>query len=135
MLKKITSCISALFLFMAFFTAIPNALIGKNALFVTNFSHNLLHLVLGVLFLFVAVTNFKNALSFYKYVGFVFIMVAVLGAWLNGFEDGSVFWLIYTNGIGHIFNLVFGVFCVVVGTSGSRASHATESHAHNLEHH
>lgn len=120
MLKLPAIIVGCILVVLAFVTTIPNILIGKYAYFATDLNHNLLHLVVGFVFLFFAYV-FEARLKFlFRYFGYFFIFVAVFGAWSTGMETGDVLGIFATNGIGHIFNLVFGTVLFIIGTSDLR---------------
>lgn len=120
MLKKITIVSGVFFILLALITIIPNNLVGNNALLETDFLRNLIHLFVGGFLIFVAIWHSASILRLYRILGYSFICLAVLGAWSTGYDIGKLLGIMTTNGASNIFNLVVGVYYLVIGTSELR---------------
>lgn len=120
MLKKFTITIGVFFILLALVTIANNPLVGKNALFATDLTHNLIHWFIGGLLIFIAIWHLEYVHKVYRIVGVLFILLAIIGSWSTGFEVGNIFGLIMTNGVAHMFSLFIGVLFMVIGTSKLR---------------
>ncbi len=116
MLRKFTIILGLFFIILSLITIVPNNLVGKNAIFVTDFLRNFIHLIIGGLLLFFAIWNTEHLLKVYRVLGYMFISLAIAGAWSTGYDIGKVFGIMIVNGVGNIFNLIVGVYYVVIGT-------------------
>ncbi len=58
---------------------VPNPVVGKGALFVTNAAHNLVHLATAIGFAIVASIGDRASAGFMKAFGAVYLMVGILG--------------------------------------------------------
>jgi hypothetical protein len=136
MLKNFSITMGVLFVLLSLMTIVTNPLIGKDALFATDFSHNFLHLTLGAIFICLTIFDLKHLVLYYKYVGILLVAIAVLGAWSTGSDAGNILGFFAVNGVGHVFNLLLGIVCILIGTSPSRASHHEVEHdVHITVHH
>jgi hypothetical protein len=136
MLKNFSITIGGFFILLALMTIMSNPVIGKDAFFVTDFSHNFLHLTLGAIFICLTIFDLKHLVQYYKYVGILLVAIAVLGAWSTGSDTGDILGFFAVNGVGHVFNLIVGTVCILIGTSPSRASHHEVEHdVHITVHH
>lgn len=69
---------------------VPNPIVGPNAIFVTNGTHNLIHIVSGIVLLAGAYSSLGPSLAL-KIIGIVYGLVAVLGfAMMNDMMLGMV---------------------------------------------
>ena len=69
---------------------VPNPIVGPNAIFVTNGTHNLIHIVSGIVLLAGAYSSLGSSLAL-KIIGIVYGLVAVLGfAMMNDMMLGMV---------------------------------------------
>lgn len=118
--KRRIHFIACFFVALAFATLLPNGLFGSRALFATDFSHNLIHLLVGFALAFTAYFHFEYIARVLRIIGFVLIGFAVLGAWTSGAETGKLFGFITVNGVGHVFNMISGVLFVIMGTYNYR---------------
>jgi hypothetical protein len=129
MLKKITITLGIFFILLSLVTIVPNNLVGKNAIFATDFLRNLMHLFIGGLLLFLAIWHTESLLMAYRVLGYIFISLAVVGSWSTGYDIGKLFGLMIVNGVGNIFNLIVGVYCIIIGTSEMRNHRIGHKHA------
>lgn len=90
-------------------------LVGANGIFMTNTAHDLVHLVTGILFVFVSMKAASSMTTVFKIFGIVYLLVALLGFWMGS----PVLGFLDTNAAANWLHVVLGV--VILG-SGFMAS-------------
>lgn len=120
-LKNISMTIGVAFILLALLTIIPNSIVGRDAIFYTDLSHNLIHFFIGAAILVVAFEYERYISKTFRVLGIIYLALAVLGAIGVGFEPyGHLFGFIGMNGADNILHLVFGVLMIVIGTKDIR---------------
>ena len=95
---------------------IPNPLIGEQGLFVTNFAHNIVHLVTAGLFLLMAAQSATAARRFTQIFGIVYLAVGVIGLLvLGGSEEGMLLGFIHINSADNFLHLGLGALICLAG--------------------
>ena len=100
---------------------IPNPLVGAGAFFDTNVVHDLVHLVIGLVFLWVAFMAPEKAAAAFKVIGVVYLLVAVLGFVLVP-QGGAILGLVQTNMADHWLHVVLGIVIIAIGFSLPKGS-------------
>lgn len=93
---------------------VPNPLVGMGGLFETNHAHDLVHLIIGVVFILVALFAAHQASMTLKIIGAVYLLVAVLG-FVMAPQGGALLGLIETNTYDHYLHVVLGVVLLAAG--------------------
>lgn len=93
---------------------IPNPIVGPGAMFETNFAHDLVHLLVGAAFLWVAFMAVDKAALAFKVLGGVYLLVALLGFVLVP-AGGSLLGFIATNAADHWLHVVLGAAILGLG--------------------
>ena len=93
---------------------ITNPIVGMNGIFQTNHLHDLVHGLIGVIFILVALFAEDSAAMALKVVGAVYLLLAVLGFAMvpNG---GQLLGIVTTNTADHWLHVVLGVVILAVG--------------------
>ena len=100
---------------------ITNPIIGMTGYFHANAAHNVVHLLLGVIFLFAAKTEEKAAL-WLKILGVVTIIVAILG-FMSG--TNTILGFIETNAAANWLHAILGIVFFLCGFAGGKKAMAT----------
>ncbi len=102
---------------MGIFGFVPNPLIGDGALFHTNATHNVVHLLVGLVFLLAAFVMPAYATLALKGFGYVYLLIAVLGFLVvdpvSG--EGSILGFVDVNGADNWLHVVLGALLVALG--------------------
>ncbi len=93
---------------------VDNPLVGANGLFQTNTMHDLVHLVIGVIFILVALFAADSGPMAFKVIGVVYLLVAVLGFVMTP-NGGALLGLVQTNMADHWLHVVLGVVLLAIG--------------------
>lgn len=114
MAKTLVWVFGIVFVLVGILGWVPNPIVGPGAMFETNTMHDLVHLVIGVVFILVALLAAdKSALSL-KVIGVVYLLVAVLGFVMVP-QGGSLLGLVETNMADHWLHVVLGVVLIGAG--------------------
>jgi hypothetical protein len=98
---------------------VPNPIVGPGALFDTNLVHDLIHLVFGLILLFVAWKAPAKSGLWLLILGIVYLVVALLGFVLTP-NGGLLLGLVETNTTDHWLHVVLGVVLVLFGLMGGK---------------
>lgn len=80
MAKKIGLTLGIVFLLLGILGFVNNPLVGStDSLFATNTAHDIVHVITGLLFIFVALKNTAKVGITLKIFGIVYLLVAILG--------------------------------------------------------
>jgi hypothetical protein len=81
--KTAAIVLGAVFVLVGVLGFIPNPIVGPDGIFMTNMSHNLIHLVSGAVLLAGAYTSLGPSLAL-KIIGVIYAIVASLGFVMSG---------------------------------------------------
>ena len=118
MTKKSTIIIGIVFLLVGILGFFNNPIVGSEGYFITNLSHDLVHLLTGLALLFVGLKT-KNSSLALKIFGLVYLLVAVLGLLVTQ-ETGSghLLGFIHINGTDNWLHLILGIVIFLLGARG-----------------
>ncbi|MFH1473237.1 MAG: DUF4383 domain-containing protein [bacterium] len=121
--KTIIKLFGWIFLVLGILGFFSNPIIGSGigAWFHTDFNHNLVHLITGLIFLWVAYRATVKTADTLKVFGVVYLVIAVLG-WLLVSGTGTLLGLIEVNGAGNWLHLILGLLLLWAGMSGANSS-------------
>ena len=121
--KTIIKSIGWVFLVLGILGFFSNPIIGSglNTWFHTDFSHNLIHIITGFIFLWVGCKANEKITGTLKVFGIVYIVIAILG-WLMVSGTGTLFGLIEVNGAGNWLHLILGLILLWTGITGAKGS-------------
>ena len=112
MLRMIAVLFGIAFIFAGVAGFLPNTFMQNGFLFgyfEVSTIHNLFHLVIGVLAI-MAATNLRYTILFFKLLGLIFILLAILGFWNRG-----DLYLIHVNMSDKILLIILGVVALYLG--------------------
>jgi hypothetical protein len=124
MAKKSALVIGIVFILVGILGFIPgNGIVGPGATFETDALHNSIHLVFGLILLFVALKAAHKAAGTLKIVGVIYLLLAVIG-----FAQGdTVLGLVPVNGADNWLHLVLGVVIGALGFAGKGSNSSVSS--------
>ncbi|KND48497.1 MAG: hypothetical protein AB200_02085 [Parcubacteria bacterium C7867-005] len=113
------------FLVVGILGFIPNPIIGgTESLFQTDLNHNIVHLLSGVVLLWVAYKSQAKAGTALVVFGVIYLLVALLG-FMSSSE--SVLGLIHVNGADNWLHLVLGLVILVSGLKARKGQGMAQS--------
>ncbi len=101
---------------------VPNPLVGRDAIFVTNMAHNLVHLLTAVGFVLVALKGNRASTLFMLGFGVVYLLVGVYGFFaLGGAPEGHLLGVVHINFLDNFLHLGLGASIAAGGFVAKRA--------------
>jgi hypothetical protein len=123
MAKKSALVIGIVFILVGILGFIPNGIVGAGALFETDALHNIIHLIFGLILLFVALKAAQKAAGTLKVVGVIYLLLAVIG-----FVQGdTIIGLVPVNAADNWLHLVLGVVIGALGFMGKSGNSSMSS--------
>jgi len=116
MAKKLTMILGIILIIAGLLGFISNPLIGENGLFQTDLTHNLVHLVLGLIAVWVATKSLTGTVTYLKVVGIILVILAILGF----VASGPLLGFILNNMADCWLHLVIGLIMIWAGFFGSK---------------
>ena len=114
MSKKLLFIFGVVFVVVGVLAWIPNPIVGATGLFETNLIHDLVHLLTGIVFIYISKMSSENSQMAMKVFGVVYLLVAVLGLLLVP-SGGALLGLIQTNFADHLLHILLGVVILGAG--------------------
>ena len=113
----LTIILGTIFILIAFLTIIPNSIIGKYGFFYTDFVHDMIHFLTGVILLYIAFKKNHWIPKTLRISGMFYIALAIIGAIsIGAVSIGKVMGFIGMSGADNILHLVLGLILVFLGT-------------------
>ena len=112
MAKKIAMIFGWIFLIIGILGFIPNPIVGEGGLFHADLNHNIVHILSGIIFLWVAYGAAAKSAMLLKVFGIVYLLVAILGFFMG---EGSILGLIEVNAADNWLHLVLGLVFIWAG--------------------
>lgn len=108
MAKKFAMIFGWIFIVLGVLGFFANPVVGTaaGAWFMADTAHNLVHLISGIIFLWVAYGAADKAGTVLKVFGVIYLLVALLGFFSS---TGSVLGLVMVNGADNWLHLIFGI--------------------------
>ena len=102
---------------------IPNPIVGaQDAIFHADTTHNMVHIVSGLLFLLVAFAMPATAGGFCKIFGIVYLVIGVAGLIKFGTNQmGELFGFLHVNGADNFLHIGLGLIIFLAGTLKPKA--------------
>ncbi|MEK7187007.1 MAG: DUF4383 domain-containing protein [Patescibacteria group bacterium] len=115
-----------IFLVLGLLGFFSNPIIGASAgtWFHADFNHNLVHLLTGLILLWVAYKASAKTASTLKTFGWIYLILAILG-WILVSGTGTLLGLVEVNGGANWLHLILAVVLLWAGSKGSKASAAS----------
>lgn len=126
MAKKASVTFGVIFVLVGLLGFFANPLVGEGSLFHADTAHSVVHLVIGLVLLFVGLKAEAKAAVTLNVVGVVYLLVAIVGfVVVDAGSTGSVLGLMEVNGADNWLHVVLGVvllgFGIAAGKSGAVA--------------
>jgi hypothetical protein len=117
MIKKSSITIGILYIIIGLAGFFNNPVIGANGIFLTNTAHNIVHVVFGVLLLYVAIKT-KSYILTLKFTGLIYILIAIVGLVATiSTGTGFIFNLIAVNSLDNWLHLILGIVIFLLSSS------------------
>lgn len=113
-MRKIIIILGALLVLLGLLGFVPNVLVGKDGFFLTDISHDLIHIFSGAVIIFVSLKRIQFLPDYLKKIGILYISLAVLGAMTIGMGEGKLLWLFLLNGYDNILHLFIGTVLIII---------------------
>jgi len=104
-----------IFLILGIIGFISNPLVGMNGMFHADTMHNIVHIIFGAILLWAAYAAPMKAAGAMKWLGIIYIILAILGWILVGNSTGSLLGIAEVNGADNWLHLVLGLILVWAG--------------------
>lgn len=119
MQKKLSIILGAVFVLVGILGIVGTPIVGSDAgaFFMTNITHDVVHIVLGLVLLFVALKKTSHLVVTLKTVGIVYLVVAALGfAEVESVSNvGSILGMVTVNTADNWLHVVLGVVILGLG--------------------
>lgn len=112
-----------IFLVIGILGFFSNPIVGSGAWFHADFNHNLVHLLTGLIMLWVAYKAMGKAGVTLKTFGWIYLVVAILGFFVSG--TGSLLGLIEINGADNWLHLILAVIFLWCAMKGGKSMGAS----------
>jgi len=122
--KTASLIIGIAFIVVGLLGFISNPIVGDpdKAIFHTDTLHNIVHIVSGVLFLFVALAMPVSAPVFLKVFGIIYFLLGVLGLIIFGTAGmGKLLGFLHVNGADNFLHIGLGIIIFLAGTLRPKA--------------
>lgn len=128
MAKRLAMVYGAMFVLVALLGFVPNPIIGRDGLFMTNAAHDLVHLLLGAMLLVAATRTEGASVTTMLVVGAIYGLLALLGFAQIGTEGHTnLLGVAHINGADNWLHLTLAV--LLIGSAlALRWSHHTLAH-------
>ncbi len=112
MAKKLGLVLGIVFVLIGLLGFLKMSLVGPEGLFMTNTLHDLVHLITGLIFIFVAMKSVDSLGIVFKVFGIIYLVVAILGFMVG---EGMVLGILNVNGADNVLHLILGVVILFFG--------------------
>jgi len=116
MAKTASLVIGIVFLIVGILGFIPNGIVGDEGTFMTNGLHDSIHILFGLILLFVSVKAASKASTALKVTGIIYLILAIIGF----IQGTTVLGIIPVNGADNWLHLVLGVVISTLGFTGKK---------------
>jgi len=118
MAKKLAMVLGIIFIILGLVGFLTNPLVGPaGALFPANPLHNLIHLITGIIGVWVAAKSMSGTMMYLKIFGIIYLLVAILG-----FAMGSpILGLVDTNMADNLLHLIVALLFIWAGFWGGKS--------------
>ena len=112
MAKTLATVFGVVFVIVGLLGFVGNPLVGEGVLFHTNLTHDIVHLIIGIILLAVAFMAAEQSALTLKIFGAIYLIVALLGF----FMTSPILGLIEVNAADQWLHLVLGIVLIAAGT-------------------
>lgn len=114
--KNIGMIFGVIFIILGLLGFVNGAGIVGDGLFQTDTTHDVIHLITGLILLFVAMKSVDSIGMTLKVLGIIYLLVAILGF----IGDGNVLSLFVVNTADNVLHLVIAIIFLWAGFAGSK---------------
>lgn len=117
MTKNITVVLGIVFILVGILGFIPNPIVGRSGIFVTDLGHDLVHLVAGGILLLAGLQAEQAARLSLQVFGVVYLLVGLLGFAIvdSATGDGSLLGLVHINSADNWLHIALGLVLLGIG--------------------
>lgn len=116
MAKKLGLVLGVVFLLVGLLGFVSNPIVGDMGIFHTNGGHSLVHIITGLLFIFVALKATNSTGIVLKVFGIVYLLVAILGFVMLGSQESvSLLGFIDVNSADNYLHVILAVVVFAAG--------------------
>ena len=115
MVKTPTIILGTILMLIGLLGFVSNSLIGTNALFATDATHNIGHIFFGAILLIVVFWFGRNVLLWLKIIGVMIFLLGLVGVLTVHSTGGILLGIAYTNGASNWFHIIAGLFIFILG--------------------
>jgi hypothetical protein len=126
MAKTIAMVFGWIFLIIGVLGFISNPIVGDTGIFHADLNHNLVHIVSGIIFLWVSYKSPMKSSALLKIFGAVYLIVAILGFFMG---SGSILGLIEVNSADNWLHLVLALVFIWAGLKAANGSKMSSNEA------
>lgn len=108
MAKTLTTIVGLILVLLGLFGFTSNSLVGSNALFVSDATHNWIHLILGAILLYAVFWGANRCDSWVKWSGALLFLLGLVGLFTVSSSGGMLLGIAATNGASNWLNLIAG---------------------------
>lgn len=121
MAKKLAMILGIVFIIIGLLGFVANPLVGAaGSLFPANTLHNLIHLITGIIGVWVAAKSMSGTMMFLKIFGIIYLLVAILGFAM----PSPILGLIDTNMADNVLHLIVALLFIWAGFWGGKQASA-----------
>lgn len=124
MAKKLGLVLGIVFVLIGILGFMGTSLVGAEGTFETNTLHDLVHIITGLVFIFVAMKSVAKLGMVFKVFGIVYLLVAALGFMVG---EGMVLGLLHVNGADNVLHLILGAVILFLGFKAGKSSGMSSS--------
>lgn len=119
--KTFAIIFGAVFVLVGLLGFVSNPLVGEGAVFATNALHDVVHLLIGIIFLIVAFGYPGKSAMTLNVFGVIYLILAVLGFIMTP-NEGMLLGIVEMNVADNWLHLVLGIVLLAVGMSAKKES-------------
>ncbi|MES2216690.1 MAG: DUF4383 domain-containing protein [Patescibacteria group bacterium] len=116
MAKKSALVFGIIFLIVGILGFIPNGIVGMGATFEAGTLHNVIHLIFGLVLVWVAVKSAHKAATTLKVVGIIYLILAIIGF----IQDSTILGIVAVNSADNWLHLVLGIVIAALGFASKK---------------
>jgi|CXWL01.1.fsa_nt_gi hypothetical protein len=114
MAKTLAIVFGAVFVLVAVLGFLATPLVGATGIFQTDMLHDVVHLIVGLVLLYVGLKMPESSATWLQVFGVIYLLLAVLG-FLTISGGGKLLGLVTMNTADHWLHLVLGIVLIVAG--------------------
>ena len=128
MAKRLAMLFGAIFAVVGILGFVPNPIVGPDGFFATNSTHDIFHLLAGIILMFCGMRTERTAALGLDAFGAIYLLLAVLGFAAIGNEGHTMMAGMHVNGNDNWLHLALGVILLAAGLSTRRSHRVIAQH-------